>query len=594
MKEILNKEALKGANDYLENALEYIGKDKTITDEEMKVEIRKTLTSTLNCTYDSAKQQFEVVRASSGERESSGRKGVGDNQKEILGYHVWQSFKEKINRELSHEIGKKLAQEIYGDYQCVISTHDNTEHTHNHIVFNATSFKTGKKFNICTANTRKLREVSDRLCEEYGLSVLRDTREMKLTWYKDGAGKRKCFEKTERNREKRKGEFTKITDYRNYEAYQNGEIFKESNCKIIRRDIDRFIPVSHSLDELIENLQGIGYEVKNLNSKGGYLQYIAFKALAQEKFTRGNTKTLGEDYTRESLIRRIAEFQKNKEATKTVSPENSGQAKGTYKKPVYKYGKIDIENIDEEQVMKYSKKLHKWVMVPRYEVEKYIIADTKILNQNIENIYKKSSRAVTFEKQIHSGKNAKTQYHIDRINENLRALEFIEDKNLRSFEQINSTVQSLYEKRDEVNVEFLKIKELLKAMNQDIVLIKQYNNLKTSIENNKGDSDYAAFELQGEMALLKQYEEVLKVKKLFTPTEQADRVSKFDSFTKRFEELGKAYRLINDSIADYDRTVYVINRIDRDSDRRYSAEIKSYYDMRSANRSNKGTRDKAD
>lgn len=583
MKSVLKKEALESANSYIENALDYIGKDKSLTDEERKLEIRKTLTNTLNCSYENSKSEFEIVRDM-----YKSENGRGKEKKEILGYHVWQSFEENIDQKLSNEIGMKLANELFGDFQCVVSTHINTEHTHNHIVFNATSLN-GGKYHLNTANTKKIREVSDRLCEEYGLSVLQATKDMNLKWYKDGKGEWKCFEPTDRNREKRKGEFSKTTDYRNYEAYERSKDYKESNCKTIRRDIDKFIPLSKSLDELIQNLKGIGYEIKDLKTNGERLKFISFKAPSQDKFTRGNANTLGLEYTRENIEKRITESNKKlnlKETEEVVlSSDNSEQNNSRHRKPVYKYGEIDIDKLDEERKIKYSQQRQQWVYIPRNDVERYIIVDTKILNRNLEELYKKASASPTFEKKSYKGKGAKTQYHIDRINENLRALEFIDNKNLKSFEQINTTVQSLYQKRNEVNNEFAKIRDLLKEMNKEIVLIKQYNTLKLSIEENKTNVDYVSFEMQGETSLLKQYEEILKAKKLLTPTEQADRISKFDKFTARFMELGKAYESIKNMIADYDRTVYVINRIDRDSDRRYSADIKSYYDTRSANKS---------
>lgn len=591
LKELLSQEALRAAGDYLENAIDYIGRDKTLSNDEVKAEIRKTLTSTINCTYDNAKHQFKVTR----EKYNNGnvnKQGVGKEQREILGYHVWQSFEEKIDSALSNEIGVKLAQELYGDYQCIVSTHNNTAHTHNHIVFNSISSKNGKKFNICTTNTRKLREVSDRLCEEYGLSVLQSTKDMNLQWYKDNNGEWKCFEVTERNREVKKGTYSKTTDYRNYEAYQKNNEFKESNCKIIRRDIDRFIPLSTSLDELIGYLQDIGYEIKNLNSNGGFLQYISFKAPGQDKFTRGNLKTLGEEYTREGIINRISENQKKKNRDETISDENIKKSVENNSKLIYQYGEIDIESIDEKYVKKYNKNKKTWVLVPRSDVEKYIIVDTKILNQNLETIYKQANTEPVFGKKNYKGKNASVQYCVNRINENLKALSFIEEKNLQSFEQINMIVQSLYEKRNEVNVEFAKIKELLMVMNRDIVLMRQYNNLKNSIESNKTDNEYLTYEMQGETALLKQYEEMLKAKKLLMPAEQAERLSKYDKFVGRFEQLAAAYKNINDMISEYDKTVYVINRIDRDYDRRYRRDIKEYYDIRNENRQNTSYKDK--
>lgn len=585
MQEILKEEALKNANDYLENALDYIGRDKILTDEERKVEIRKTLTSTINCTYDRAKEQFRVLRDNYS-KESQNAKGRGKGQKEILGYHVWQSFEETIDPKLSNEIGLKLAKELFGDYQCVVSTHCNTEHTHNHIVFNAVNIRDGKKYNICTANTRKIREVSDRLCEEYGLSVLQASREMKLKWYRDGKGDWRYFEPTDRKTERRKGEFSKTSDYRNYKPYRDNERYRESNCSVIRRDIDRFLPMSKSLSELIQNLENIGYEVKNLNSKGEDLKYISFKAPGQEKFTRGSSTTLGKEYTRESIEKRISE--RNNEQNKTDELGSGKEFKksgyGRYRKAAYRYGEIDIESIDEEHRREHDKD-NRLYLVPRSDIERYVLIDTKVLNRNVESIYKKSGTGDVPGKKP-KPYTSKAQYHIDRINENLRALNFIEEKKLRSFEQINATVQALYEKRREVDKDFVRIKDLLKQMNIDIVMIRQYNLLKMSIENNKDNRDYEAFEQQGEEALLRKYEDTLKTKKLFYPEEQAGYLRKYDEFNERFRKLAAVYDSIEKTISEYDSTVRVINRIDGENERRYGKDIKFYYDTKSKNKKN--------
>ena len=90
-------------------------------------------------------------------------------------YHAIQSFAEKeVTPEQAHEIGLKLAEELWGDkFQVVVLTHLNTDNIHNHFVLNSVSFLNGKRF----CNTKKdyatMRKTSDRLCEDYGLSVLK-------------------------------------------------------------------------------------------------------------------------------------------------------------------------------------------------------------------------------------------------------------------------------------------------------------------------------------------------------------------------------------------------------------------------------------
>lgn len=101
----------------------------------------------------------------------------------IQGFHGVQSFVVgEVTAEQAHEIGLKLAEELWGDkFQVIVSTHLNTDNIHNHFVLNSVSFLDGKRF----CNTKKdyalMRKTSDRLCEEYGLHVLKQ--EDKYTKY---------------------------------------------------------------------------------------------------------------------------------------------------------------------------------------------------------------------------------------------------------------------------------------------------------------------------------------------------------------------------------------------------------------------------
>ena len=64
------------------------------------------------------------------------------------------------------------AEEMFKDYEVVVSTHQNTNHIHNHFILNSVSFKTEKKYNNNRPNLSKLGQISDAICSEYGLSVL--------------------------------------------------------------------------------------------------------------------------------------------------------------------------------------------------------------------------------------------------------------------------------------------------------------------------------------------------------------------------------------------------------------------------------------
>ena len=92
----------------------------------------------------------------------------------IVCFHGYQSFEAgEVTPDIAHEIGVKLAKQLWGDrFQVVVSTHTNTGKIHNHFCLNSVSFTDGKRYYDQKATYYKMREVSDDLCEDYGLSVI--------------------------------------------------------------------------------------------------------------------------------------------------------------------------------------------------------------------------------------------------------------------------------------------------------------------------------------------------------------------------------------------------------------------------------------
>lgn len=137
------------------------------TDEYLNVDIKnekKYYVSGINCCEENAYEEMMLTKKSY------------NKTKGILGFHSFQSFKEnEVTPELSHKIGVRLAEEMWGDrFEVVVSTHVNTNHIHNHFVINSVSFKDGNKYYDNRINYARLRRLSDELCEEYGLSILKE------------------------------------------------------------------------------------------------------------------------------------------------------------------------------------------------------------------------------------------------------------------------------------------------------------------------------------------------------------------------------------------------------------------------------------
>ncbi len=179
--------------------------------------------------------------------------------------HYIQSFSpdDNVTPELAHRIAKALVRKNFGDdVQAVIATHVDKDHIHTHIVICSYSLS-GKKFYANKESLQQFRRNSDGVCKAFGIDI-----------HPNLTGKGKSIKRYE------------------WEQRKNGTSWKDQ----IRQAIDEIIGSVNSLDELLQTLEERGYEVK----RG---KYISVKAPGQERFVR--TKTLGEEYTEESLNIRI-------------------------------------------------------------------------------------------------------------------------------------------------------------------------------------------------------------------------------------------------------------------------------------------------
>ena len=219
-------------------------------------------------TMDEGEQQYAVTgigcRAESAAREMAAVQRRFGKAGGNVAYHAYQSFKTgEVTAEECHRIGVETARRLWGnDRQVLVATHFNTGTYHNHFVVNPVNMWTGKKLEAKYEVYYKLRDMSDRICKEHGLSVIVPGRD-------------------------------KGKSYIEHQAEQNGTSYKAK----LRSAIDRLLPGCAGLEDLLRRLQREGYELK----RG---KYISARAPGQERFTR--LKALGADYAEEALSARIA------------------------------------------------------------------------------------------------------------------------------------------------------------------------------------------------------------------------------------------------------------------------------------------------
>ena len=216
----------------------------------------KLLVSSYGCASETAAREFEWTRKIAEQK--------GMNPVRIIARHVIQSFEiGEVTPELAHEIGKQFADEILGGkYEYVLTTHIDKNHVHNHLIFNAVDFVNYHAYKSYKRIYYDMREVSDRLCKENGLSVIPPSQ-------------------------------NKGMGYKEYTEAKRGTSWKQK----LKQTIDRLVITAKDYDDFLRLMQEAGYEIKTG-------KYISFRAEGQERFTR--SKTIGENYTEERIKERIA------------------------------------------------------------------------------------------------------------------------------------------------------------------------------------------------------------------------------------------------------------------------------------------------
>ena len=320
----------------------------------------------LNCQPEYAYEQMKATKV---------RHGKTDKRQ---GYHIIISFAEdEVDPETAFEIIGKFVERYLGkEYEAVYAVHDNTEHVHGHIIFNSVNCRTGRKYRYEKGDWAKyIQPITNQLCTEYGLSTItiEDERIRSNEHYKD------------------------------WNDFRDGKFVWED---MIKRDIDACILQAPTFEVFLDMLQEKGYEVKQN-------RYLAIKPMGMGRFRR--CKSLGEDYTEESIRRRITtedlkNYQKRyskqqmprivrvKRAPFCKRAKLSGLQKRYYAK-LYKAGRLKKKPYS--QAWKYRdeiKKMHKYheqyLFLVRYNIHSFVqlMAVCKNLEEKRKEISKERSQ----------------------------------------------------------------------------------------------------------------------------------------------------------------------------------------------------------
>ena len=213
-KAAMTKTQAQGLSDVIEYA---INNEKTQAESD---EVLQSFVSGINCYPGTAREEMLAVKKQYGKEDGT------------VAYHGYQSFAPgEATPEIAHEIGVKLAQRLWGDrYQVIVATHlDHANHLHNHFVLNTVSFVDGLKYHRTGEDYKAMREASDALCREYGLSVIENPQP------------------------------GKADHYAAWKAKQDG---RPTWPGLVRDDVDEAIRQSMTMQQFWSNLKKRGYEVK--------------------------------------------------------------------------------------------------------------------------------------------------------------------------------------------------------------------------------------------------------------------------------------------------------------------------------------------
>lgn len=452
-----------------QNLIEYILDEKNYGE-------KVGVISSINCNVETALLEFKDIQK---KYQMKGKR---------VAYHIIQSFspKDNLTCKQANEIGKRLCEELYPDFQCVISTHIDKGHIHNHIAVNSINLN-GRKLEDRLANNKEglyaLSDTSDRISAEYGCFIMPRKTYLKL----------------------------KNKDY----YYQ----YKEQSYKDkIKDDIDAIIPKCTSLEEFLDELSILGYEIKRGKN-------IAVRTIGMERFAR--LSTIDKKFSEHNLYRYFKnlnnlkllaiktgknEFNsklfnnalESKQAIELSQVSTEGRIYSEYQKTKYQeikryYGlKKQLEYLDKYNIRSFDDIENK-IEILRSKV-KSKNAELKRNKEKFDKIIQTTEKAQDYIRLYTVYEYAKTYKNIDEKYIMPKEVEIFlklqEELNIHSIEKAKKLIQSTREERININKMKKDVLEMQRELNHlDTIKEEKLSNSNLFIHNIKFGGNHIDYKL---------------------------------------------------------------------------------------------------
>lgn len=528
-----------------------------------------THSSCFLCNPDNPYQDFQNLENRFRKERSAGRT-QSKNQQEPLAYHARISFAgHECSQETALEFGERISERVFHGFPTVISVHTNTDNIHIHFAVCAWNLQ-GRKWNNCHRTTQQLRDATDMLCKEYGLSVLEQTRTMKLTKVKQ-SDKTSYYENTDVRFERGS------PDYQFTEKYQKLKEQRVRQTDIIREDIENILPRCSSYEELLDRMRKLGYTIRSKRQDGSWMQHISFKAPAFDKAVREDKIGENGEYCREVLEQRIQK-QLNVKAPEKISPEKSDEDLPIYRD--YRYSRIKVQEINEDYYMRrfpdgtYAKK-------PRSEWMKKVIRslkkddyhvrtllDTTELWSLVEEQENRQSRGQKFRDDTEAAR------YVAQIENTFRAMRYVEMDDFRSYGQLLDVCKSIHRTHSEILQQREKVAKMIADRESDVRIPERIAELKERIKNR--NIDYMVERYHDDISKLGKLQAKYNSLGFSDPERIAAYQAKTDQFRSRLAAIDAELKAAEARFAEADNCIRTFARIDAEHGIDVSGAMQQY------------------